>query len=73
MTLPPPSSHTRGEPSAIVRRYGMEERIVGFGVSGFDLPDLTAHREEVITNFVNEAKRLIDAGAEVIIPMGIRQ
>src|ERR1041384_1458902 len=58
---------------AIVRRYGMEERIVGFGVSGFDLPDLTAHREEVITNFVNEAKRLIGAGAEVIIPMGISQ
>ena len=51
----------------------MEERIVGFGVSGFDLPDLTAHREEVIANFVNEAKRLIGAGAEVIIPMGISQ
>ena len=58
---------------AIVRRYGMEERIADFGVSGFDLPDLTAHREEVITNFVNEAKRLIGAGAEVIIPMGISQ
>ncbi|HZH83527.1 MAG TPA: aspartate/glutamate racemase family protein, partial [Phototrophicaceae bacterium] len=58
---------------AIVRRYGMEERIVGFGVSGFDLPDLTAHREEVIANFVSEAKRLINAGAEVIIPMGISQ
>ena len=58
---------------AIVRRYGMEERIVGFGVSGFDLPDLTAHREEVITNFVSEAERLISAGAEVIIPMGISQ
>ena len=58
---------------AIVRRYGMEERIVGFAVSGFDLPDLTAHREEVIANFMNEAKRLIGAGAEVIIPMGISQ
>ena len=33
---------------AIVRRYGMEERIVGFGVSGFDLPDIAAHREEVM-------------------------
>ena len=53
--------------------YGMEERVVGFGVSGFDLPDLTAHREEVIANFVNEAKRLIALGAEVIIPMGISQ
>ncbi len=59
---------------AIVRHYGMEERVVGFGVSGFDLPDLTAHREEVIANFVSEeAKRLIRAGAEVIIPMGISQ
>ena len=58
---------------AIVRRYGMEERIVGFGVSGFDLPDLTAHREEVVQNFVNEAKKLVANGAEVIIPMGISQ
>ncbi|HEX9146690.1 MAG TPA: aspartate/glutamate racemase family protein [Candidatus Binatia bacterium] len=58
---------------AIVRRYGMEERIVGFGVSGFDLPDLTAHREEVVQNFLNEAKKLVANGAEVIIPMGISQ
>ncbi|MGE5302410.1 MAG: aspartate/glutamate racemase family protein [Alphaproteobacteria bacterium] len=58
---------------AIVRRYGMEERIVGFGVSGFDLPDLTAHREEVVQNFVSEAKKLVANGAEVIIPMGISQ
>lgn len=58
---------------AIVRRYGMEDRIVGFGVSGFDLPDLAAHRDEVVQNFVREAKRLVDQGAEVIIPMGISQ
>src|SRR5918999_2269570 len=58
---------------AIVRRYGMENRIVGFGTSGFDLPDLAAHRDEVVQNFVNEAKRLIRLGAEVIIPMGISQ
>ncbi len=58
---------------AIVRRYGMEDRIVGFGVSGFDLPDLAAHRDEVVQNFVAEAKRLVDQGAEVIIPMGISQ
>jgi allantoin racemase len=58
---------------AIVRRYGMEDRVVGFGVSGFDLPDLAAHRDEVVGNFVNEAKRLIGLGAEVIIPMGISQ
>jgi len=58
---------------AIVRRYGMEDRIVGFGVSGFDLPDIAAHREEVVQNFVEEAKKLIAQGAEVIIPMGITQ
>src|SRR5438309_10564052 len=28
---------------ALVRRYGMEERVVDFGVSGFDRPDLAAH------------------------------
>jgi allantoin racemase len=58
---------------SIVRRYGMEDRVVGFGVSGFDLPDLTAHRDEVVRNFVDEAKKLVAAGAEVIIPMGISQ
>ncbi|MGH7827188.1 MAG: aspartate/glutamate racemase family protein [Candidatus Binatia bacterium] len=58
---------------AIVRRYGMEDRVVEFGVSGFDLPDLAKHHDEVVANFVSEAKRLIDLGAEVIIPMGISQ
>src|SRR5204863_7968423 len=56
---------------AIIRRYGMESRIVGFGVSGFDLPDLAANHDEVVDNFVNEAKKLVDQGAEVIYPMGI--
>ncbi len=58
---------------AIVRRYGMEDRVVGFGVSGFDLPDLTSNRDQVVRNFVAEAKRLVDQGAEVVIPMGISQ
>ena len=57
----------------IVRRYGMEHHVVDFGVTGFDLPDLAAHHDEVVKNFVNEAKRLIQRGAEVIIPMGISQ
>src|ERR1044071_9880619 len=57
----------------IIRRYGMENRIVGFGVSGFDLPDLAAHHDEVVDNFVHEAKKLVDQGAEVIYPMGISQ
>ncbi|MFQ5874315.1 MAG: aspartate/glutamate racemase family protein [Dehalococcoidia bacterium] len=58
---------------AIVRRYGMERHVVGFGVSGFDLPDLAAHHDEVVENFIREARRLVDQGAEVIIPMGISQ
>jgi allantoin racemase len=57
----------------IVRRYGMLDRVVGFGSSGFDLPDLAAHHDEVVGNFVTEAKKLVDKGAEVIIPMGISQ
>jgi allantoin racemase len=57
----------------IVRRYGMERHVVDFGVTGFDLPDLAAHHDEVVENFVNEARRLIKQGAEVIIPMGISQ
>jgi hypothetical protein len=58
---------------AIVRRYGMEERMVGFGVSGFDLPDLAANHDKVVENFVREARRLIGLGAEIIFPMGISQ
>src|SRR6266446_1977281 len=58
---------------AIIRRYGMVDRVVDFGVSGFDLPDLAAHHDEVVENFVNEAKRLVRQGAEVIYPMGISQ
>ena len=58
---------------AIVRRYGMEHRVVDFGVSGFDLPDLAVHHDEVVENFISEAQRLIHLGAEVIIPMGISQ
>lgn len=58
---------------AIVRRYGMADQVVGFGVSGFDLPDLASHHDEVVQNFVGEAKKLLDLGAEVIIPMGISQ
>ena len=58
---------------AIIRRYGMEERFIGFGVSGFDLPDLAVHHDEVVNNFVREAKRLVAEGAEVIYPMGISQ
>ncbi len=58
---------------AIVRRYGMLDRVMGFGTSGFDLPDLAAHKDEMVENFLAGARKLIDQGAEVIIPMGISQ
>jgi allantoin racemase len=59
---------------AIVRRYGMEAWVAGFGTVGIDLPDLAAHHDELVEAFVREARRLIDdEGADVIIPMGISQ
>jgi hypothetical protein len=45
----------------------MEDRIVGFGTSGFELPDITANRDAVVKNFVDEAKRLINLGAVIIL------
>lgn len=59
---------------AIVRRYGMESWVAGFRSVGFDLPDLAAHHDEVVENFVASARSLMDEnGADVIIPMGISQ
>jgi allantoin racemase len=59
---------------AIVRRYGMEPWAAGFRATGFDLPDLAAHHDEAVENFLKEARTLIDEdGADVIVPMGISQ
>jgi allantoin racemase len=59
---------------AIVRRYGMEPWVAGFGTAGIDLPDLAAHHDELVAGFVREARRLIQENdADVIIPMGISQ
>jgi allantoin racemase len=59
---------------SIVRRYGMEDRIVGWRASGFDLPDIAANRDAVVENFVAAARSLIEKErADVIIPMGISQ
>ena len=37
---------------AIIRRYGMEHKVVGYGSCGFDLPDLAANHDAVVENFV---------------------
>jgi allantoin racemase len=59
---------------AIVRRYGMEPWLAGIRSVGFDLPDLAAHHDEVVENFVANARSMIEEnGADVIIPMGISQ
>ena len=59
---------------ALVRRYGMEHKIVGWAGSGFDLPDIAANHDTMVENFVASARRLIaENGADVIIPTGITQ
>jgi allantoin racemase len=59
---------------AIIRRYGMEHKMVGYGSCGFELPDIAANRDQVVENFVSKAKDLIkNKGADVIIPLGITQ
>src|SRR5216684_3824058 len=57
--------------SLVGDQFGMLDRVMGFGTSGFDLPDLAAHKDEMVENFLAGARKLIDQGAEVIIPMGI--
>jgi allantoin racemase len=59
---------------SIIRRYGMQDRIVGFRSSGFDLPDMAANHDKVVANFVAAARSLIEKErADVIIPLGISQ
>nr|ALG05257.2 hydantoin racemase [uncultured bacterium 5E7] len=59
---------------AIVARYGMGDWVAGYRSSGLDLPDIAAHHDELVTNFVAAARSLIEReGANVIIPMGITQ
>lgn len=59
---------------AIVRRYGMETWMGGYRASGFDLPDIAAHHDEMVDGFLRAARSLIQQdGANVIIPMGVSQ
>ncbi|MFM9883767.1 MAG: aspartate/glutamate racemase family protein [Burkholderiales bacterium] len=58
----------------IMRRYGMQERIVGWRNCGIDLPDLAKNKAAMVENFVAAARSLIEKErADVIIPMGISQ
>ncbi|WP_426954705.1 aspartate/glutamate racemase family protein [Muricoccus radiodurans] len=59
---------------AIVRRYGMEDQVVGWRASGFDLPDLSANLSAMTENFVDGARRLVrESGCDVILAMGVTQ
>ena len=57
-----------------VRRYGMENKVVGFADSGFDLPDIAANHDAMVENFVRAARKLMQENrADVIVPAGISQ
>ena len=59
---------------AIVRRYGMEHKMVGWRTSGFDLPEMAANSQRVVDNFIGCAKELIEQErADVILALGISQ
>ena len=63
-----------GNLSMLLNRYGMAHKVVGIEASGFDLPDIAANRDAMVTNFIKAARKLIDEDrAEVIIPTGITQ
>lgn len=58
----------------LVRGYGMLDKVVGFGDSGFDLPDIAANHDAMVETFVKSAKKLVhEKRAEVIIPTGVSQ
>jgi allantoin racemase len=58
----------------LVRRYEMEDKIVGWRSSKFDLPDFAANHDKVVENFLAAARSLIDDdGADVILPLGVSQ
>ncbi len=60
--------------SLVGDRFGLMSKIAGIRSVGFALPDIAANRDQMVQNFVAQARALIqEEGAEVIIPMGITQ
>jgi allantoin racemase len=58
----------------MVSNYRMEDRIAGWRISGFSLPDVSANREAFVQNFVESARSLVATGdVDVLLPMGITQ
>lgn len=57
----------------MVERYHMIDKVIGWRTCGFELPDIIANRDKVVSKFVDNARELIKLGADVILPMGITQ
>jgi Asp/Glu/hydantoin racemase len=59
-----------------IHRYGLQQRIAGIRAINASIPDYMeafaapAKKAELWTIFESEARRLIDAGADVIVPTG---
>ena len=57
----------------MVERFRMIDKVVGWRTCGFELPDIIANRDQVVSRFVDNARELVKLGADVILPMGITQ
>jgi allantoin racemase len=57
----------------MVERFNMMPKVIGWRTCGFELPDIIANRDKVISTFVDSARELVRLGADVILPMGITQ
>jgi allantoin racemase len=58
----------------IIRRYGLEQHVVGIAHSGFELTEIARNKDAMAEKFLISARGLIEnVGAEVIIAAGITQ
>lgn len=57
----------------MVERFHMMDKVIGWRTCGFELPDIIANRDKVVSTFVASARELVELGADVILPMGITQ
>ncbi len=57
----------------MVERFNMRDKVVGWRTCGFEVSDIIANRDQMITTFVEKARELVRLGADVILPMGITQ
>ena len=57
----------------MVERFHMIDKVIGWRTCGFELPDIIANRDKVVSRFVDNARELVKLGADVILPMGITQ